>query len=1075
MDILSDNPGKIKEAVGEDISVKYLPALDIYTKKNQILRTLKGMYFSSKLDLTNQDVINYIRETAKPADLPEPTCHTCYNYNDFDKFCKEFIDDTDEQIRVAYDVETTAAPYLSSRYKLAGFSLATKVSDGCYVILDSLDYENPDKEAIIKRLGEVIRNHNMLVFNAQHEYIATNICVNVDLEKESKHLDDAYSMSLLLKTESFKADVFKLKLLCNRLLGLDNWATIIDDYIDLATNIASDGIYNFKELTEEQKEKVSAFRDMMQMYDYTDKDIIHFIQKLQSSYEEWKEQDIIPYSLIPSRMIAKYGCYDSCYLLALFNYFEVWAKELEEKLANSMNKIDIATAYKETVEGQIMSAILTLNGIFISKERDDEVKEKSKTLAEKHYNKLWDIKSDTSGEFVLKEYAKEKFKPIIEKNYLLPLYLVKLIPEGFKFVKTTPSFYSFECEVIDIDKITIGYKDYKGNITEDECLVDDNTVKVYKDNKTGKKLCKLLQKHLLPFESLANEDKLIEQELNKFLEESKEKDGSLSVNIFKPMSGPDELYKILTRDFKYAKFLSRVVLFEYHNLPDKLKSADMDRFFDEHLLYDFDSDVDLYVSKARQIYNTVMDYLKKSYPHKEVYENLLKDGIHSFASPIIAYIYNVFTATGCSVEDPKYSAFDFICQLKICRKYLRIVSTFIKGSSGGYASQMRIKNSSINKKFLELDSTNVLDENDEPVYKEGTSNVVFGKWFASTADTGRWQATVHNVPAGPYCKRRFVSRYKGGVILAADMSQMEVRELAMVSNCKGLIETIEDPTIDIHKRTASLAFDVPYDEVTKTQRKQTKEGIFSIVYGRELESLASSLFKGDKKAAQRLMDAIFKVYPEIPEYLHDAIAEVKETGYLVTRRGAPIFINPYTESGKDKGKQVERNAQNYNIQGGASYICTDTLVNVQKLIDKYDLSDKIKIICYIHDSIEVDVHPDVIDMAYRIMYTAFNILPKKLYNIPARGDACIGVSMGEELDMQRIEENHYKIEGNASDVEDLINQFKMNYNVDIISDAVDEIQHLEDDVNWIFVPRAELKYWDTKQNREVEIKLIHKN
>ena len=1060
MNILCDKPSELKAVLGGDIRVEYSPALDIYTSDNSLLRTLKGMYCSSDLDFEDEAVINYIKEIAKPVNLPEPVCHTCYNYEDFDAFCKKFIDNVEETIRVAYDVETTAAPFLSERYKLAGFSLATCVSDGCYVILDSIDYKNPDTELILNRLSDIIKNHSMLVFNAQHEYIATKRCVNTDIKRDSKHLDDAYSMALLLKTEGFKPGIFKLKPLCHRLLGVENWASIVDDYIDLAMNIARTEIFDFSnglsKLTDEQKELLVVLRDMLKPYNYNSREIIDFVTIIQEDSKNWlNEQDIIPYSLIPSRMIAKYGCYDSCYLLALFDYFEVWVKELTAKLDDSLNKPNISLAYEETVNGQIMSAVLTLNGIFISEERDNEVKGKSNELAEEHYNKLWQIKSDSSGNLILRDFVKAKFKAELRKKYMLPYCLKELIPEGWEFIKTTPTFYSFECKAKSIDAIK-----WAKNEGLKPC------------NKEGTNF-KLLQKHLLPFESLSNEEEILDTVVDKFIEDSKEKDGTLSKTVFKPMSGPVELYSILNQDLKFCHFMDRVYLYEYHNLPDKLKDKDIVEFLDEHSLYNFDENFEVYHEIAQSIRSIVMGYISKSYSYKDLYENLLSNGLSSFASPIIAYIYTIFTATGCSVEEPKFSAFDFICQLKICRRYLRMVSTFIKGASGGYASQMRIKNDSINNEYLILDSTKVTDENDEPIYTPDTSNVVFGSWYANVADTGRWTATVHNVPAGAYCKRRFVSRFQGGVILAADMSQMEVRELAMVSHCEKLIETIKDPTVDIHKRTASLAFDVPYDEVTSTQRKQTKEGIFSIVYGRELESLAQSLFKGDKVAAQRLMDAIFKVYPEVPKYLKAALNDAKQHGYLVTRRGAPIYLNPYTEKGKSKGEQAfKRNVQNYAIQGGASYICTNTLYNVQKLLDKYNM--KTKIICYIHDSIEIDVPPEEIDMAYKVMYTAFNSLATKLYDIPCKGDIVIGVSMGEELKFKRIEENKYVVSGNVPDIEDLIKQFSVTYDVDVIEKSIDDEVSVNNSLDWIFTPRAEA-VWDVeKREGEYTIKLNKK-
>lgn len=305
------------------------------------------------------------------------------------------------------------------------------------------------------------------------------------------------------------------------------------------------------------------------------------------------------------------------------------------------------------------------------------------------------------------------------------------------------------------------------------------------------------------------------------------------------------------------------------------------------------------------------------------------------------------------------------------------------------------------------------------------------------------------------------------------MSQAEVRELAAISKCESLLETVKDPTVDIHKKTASLAFNVPYDEVTKDQRKQTKTGIFSIVYGREEQSLAQELFNGDKAAAKRLMDAIFKVYPEIPEYLQDALFDAKKHGYLVTRRGCPIFVNPYTASSeKEKGEDAwRRNVQNYAIQGGASMgMCTGTLVNIQKLIDKNNLQDKIKIICYIHDSVELDVHPSVIDKAYQIINYAFNELATKKYDVPTASDTAIGVSMGEELDFVRIEKNHYTIKGNLEDIEDLIKQFELTYDVEILNKKISDKQHNES-VDWIFTPRSQLMYSDYIQDAEFEIRL----
>lgn len=1054
MRLLCDKPTLLREALNEEFPVDYSPALDIYTKNCALLKTLRGLYVSSKLDFEDNDLLNYLRECAKPLNVV-PTCHTCFNYEEFDAFCKEYIDNETE-LRVAYDVETTAAPFLSKRYKLAGFSLATTVHDGCYVVLSSIDYQNPDTEKCLERLSSIIKSHKMLVFNAQHEYIATKICLKTNLMTESKHLDDAYAYALTLKTEAFKADVFKLKLLCHRLLGTDNWAGIIDDYINLAIDIGADGTYDFAELTSEQKDKYDALCDMLAEYNYSSTDCKRFICILQKSYPIWKDYGTLPYTMIPSRMIMRYGCYDACYLVELFNFFDEWAEELDEKLANSLNKPNTKMAYEECVASQVMSAILTINGIFISDTRDEEVRAKSVVEAEKYYNNLWKVNSDITGKSILREFVihDEKQRLELEKKYLLPKHLLELIPDGFEFVSTTSSFYSFT-----VNKKTTDL---------DEWIASEGLKPV---SATKPDTYKILQKHLKPYSALADEDALLEDVLDDYMNDKLKKDGSLSKNVFKPMSGPDALYDILTRELDYAHFISRVILFEYSNIPEKDKDLLTTQFLEENLLSSFDENPEEYITVAKRIKKKVMDYLSKSRPYQETYEKLVKEGIHSFSSPIIAYIYNVFTATGCSVDEPKFAAFDFICRLKICRKYLRIFSTFVAGSSGGYAVQKFVYKDSIDSDHLVVSDNPVTNKDKELLEApEGTERVAFGSWYANTAETGRWQATVHNVPAGQFCKRRFVSRYPGGFILANDMSQAEVRELAAVSKCEKLLETVKDPTVDIHKRTASLAFDVPYDEVTSTQRKQTKTGIFSIVYGRNEQSLAQELFKGDHTAAKRLMNAIFKVYPEIPEYLEDAKADVRKTGYLVTRRGAPIYVNPYTQEAKDKGEAAwERNIQNYSIQGGASHWCTGTLVNVQKMLNEQHLRSKI--CCYIHDSIEVDTAPECFDKTFALLNSAFNDIATKQFNVPTSSDTVIGVSMGEELDIKRLEENHYVVEGNAPDIEDVLNQFRLTYDVEIISDELGEVKDQSEDIDWCFIPRAELKWLDKKQNRTTEFKI----
>jgi len=74
-------------------------------------------------------------------------------------------------------------------------------------------------------------------------------------------------------------------------------------------------------------------------------------------------------------------------------------------------------------------------------------------------------------------------------------------------------------------------------------------------------------------------------------------------------------------------------------------------------------------------------------------------------------------------------------------------------------------------------------------------------------------------------KQMFVSRFKNGTIINCDFTSLEVYISALISNDKGLIQSLLDGK-DIHKDTASKAWGVPYDDVDPEMRKSAKAVIF---------------------------------------------------------------------------------------------------------------------------------------------------------------------------------------------------------------------------------------------------------
>lgn len=74
-------------------------------------------------------------------------------------------------------------------------------------------------------------------------------------------------------------------------------------------------------------------------------------------------------------------------------------------------------------------------------------------------------------------------------------------------------------------------------------------------------------------------------------------------------------------------------------------------------------------------------------------------------------------------------------------------------------------------------------------------------------------------------KALFKSRFKGGYLLNIDYKSLEVFIATLISKDEGMMQALMDGA-DIHKRNASIAFDIPIDEVDPSHRQLAKAVTF---------------------------------------------------------------------------------------------------------------------------------------------------------------------------------------------------------------------------------------------------------
>lgn len=153
-------------------------------------------------------------------------------------------------------------------------------------------------------------------------------------------------------------------------------------------------------------------------------------------------------------------------------------------------------------------------------------------------------------------------------------------------------------------------------------------------------------------------------------------------------------------------------------------------------------------------------------------------------------------------------------------------------------------------------------------------------------------------------KECFISRYKGGVIMEADYSQLEVIVLAFLSNDHELRKDILDG-IDIHSRNAAQLFGVPHkmflDAVAEEnkgaikQRKIAKGLSFQLQYGAGAASMSEKLGI-DLDIAKKFIENYYARYTGVKAYQEDVARRVKASRCPSTRRtvsGLPAGLGTY--------------------------------------------------------------------------------------------------------------------------------------------------------------------------------------
>jgi len=251
-----------------------------------------------------------------------------------------------------------------------------------------------------------------------------------------------------------------------------------------------------------------------------------------------------------------------------------------------------------------------------------------------------------------------------------------------------------------------------------------------------------------------------------------------------------------------------------------------------------------------------------------------------------------------------------------------------------------------------------------PALVNGKTGRIHTSFNQTTTATGRLSSSdpnLQNIPIrdeiGRQIRRAFVPSESGRVIMSADYSQIELRILAHIAGDPGLREAFVRGE-DVHTRTASTIFGVPVEEVTPVLRNRCKAINYGIAYGMGPQLLSRQAGISVEEA-QRFIEAYFRLYPKIKEYMDRAIETARREGFVTTILGRRRYIPEINSSNGGVRVNAEHAAINTPIQGSAADLIKLAMIRIDEVLRR-DFPGAYMIL-QVHDELDFDVPAGMVD------------------------------------------------------------------------------------------------------------------
>jgi DNA polymerase-1 len=251
--------------------------------------------------------------------------------------------------------------------------------------------------------------------------------------------------------------------------------------------------------------------------------------------------------------------------------------------------------------------------------------------------------------------------------------------------------------------------------------------------------------------------------------------------------------------------------------------------------------------------------------------------------------------------------------------------------------------------------------------KTGRVHTIYNQAVAATGRLSSNNPNLQNIPIrtarGQQVRKAFVPRDDQHVLMAADYSQIELRIIAALSKDEGMLAAFLNNE-DIHQATAAKVFNVPLEEVTRTQRGNAKTVNFGIIYGVSAFGLSQQT-NLNRTEAKELIDTYYATYPKLRNYIHEQVDFARDNGYVTTVLGRRRYLKDINSQNAVVRGAAERNAVNAPIQGSAADIIKLAMIAIQSKLESENW--KAKMLLQVHDELVFDVPKEEVEALQKMI------------------------------------------------------------------------------------------------------------